>query len=103
VDNLFTIGGTVEKSEHGFTQNGTLWVRALVDVEDGEDLQGNTRTMKVPVVAFRAQAVTLKDVAPGARVLLKGRIRARSYETQTGETRHNVDLVVEEIGLEAAS
>lgn len=95
--NGFDLRGTVsEVTAQGITRGGTLWVRATVKTVENQQ-NGEAKIVNVPVVAFRASAVTLKDMEPGTEVAITGKLRSRSYETQSGETRLNLDAVVDQV------
>lgn len=77
----FTIAQTprsYDKSSQQYVDDETLWVRASVWREVAENV---------------AETLT-----KGMRVIAHGRLKARSFETKTGEQRTNWELEVDEIG-----
>lgn len=77
----FTIAQTprsFDKNSQQYVDDETLWVRATVWRETAESV---------------AESLT-----KGTRVIAHGRLKARSFETKTGEQRTNWELDVDEIG-----
>lgn len=77
----FTIAQTprsYDKTTQQYVDDETLWVRASVWREAAENV---------------AETLT-----KGMRVIAHGRLKARSFETKTGEQRTNWELEVDEIG-----
>jgi single-strand DNA-binding protein len=69
---------TFDKQSQQWVEDETLWVRASVWREAAENVA--------------------ETLSKGARVIAYGRLKARSFETKTGEQRTNWELDVEEIG-----
>lgn len=77
----FTIAQTprsFDKNSQQWADDETLWVRASVWREAAENVA--------------------ETLSKGTRVIAHGRLKARSFETKTGEQRTNWELDVDEIG-----
>jgi single-strand DNA-binding protein len=61
--------------------------------EDGEPLFQNCTLWGKPAEHFAASA------NKGTRVIAAGQLKARTYQTNAGETKTGIDLIVDEIGL----
>jgi len=65
----------------------------------GTDGQTKEEVVFLPVVIWGDQATNAAEsVRKGDRVVAVGRLQQRSWETDTGERRQRIELVVEEIG-----
>src|ERR671937_290772 len=102
-DNHTTIvGNLVDDPELRFTNTGTAVANLRVAVtqriqQDGEWRDGDTSYLKVNV--WRGQAEHLADsLTTGARVMVTGRMRQRSWETPEGEKRSVTEIEAEEVG-----
>ena len=71
----------------------TQWIQ-----QDGEWRDGDTSFLKANV--WRGQAENLAEsVGKGARVIVVGRLRQRSWETPEGEKRSVTEIEADEVGL----
>jgi single-strand DNA-binding protein len=102
-DNHTTIvGNLVEDPELRFTNNGIAVANLRVAVtqriqQDGEWRDGDTSFLKVNV--WRGQAEHLADsLSKGARVMVTGRLRQRSWETPESEKRSGAEIEADEVG-----
>ena len=97
--NSFTVTGVLENAPKlDLTKNGTAYCRTTIDVT--EDVpNGEARTLRLPVVAFRAAAVAMKDLVKGAVVTVTGQLRGRAYTGQDGIERLNLDAVIDQVAV----
>ena len=92
----------VDDPELRFTSSGVAVANLRVAVtqriqQDGEWRDGDTSFLKVNV--WRGQAEHLADsLSKGARVMVTGRLRQRSWETPEGEKRSGAEIEADEVG-----
>ncbi|MEU7477064.1 single-stranded DNA-binding protein [Lentzea sp. NPDC042327] len=98
------IGNLTADPELKFTQSGAAVANFTVastprtfDRQSGEWKDGEALFMRCSVWQQVAENVA-ESLTRGARVLVSGRLRQRSYETTEGEKRTVVELQVDEIG-----
>ncbi len=87
----FTPGG---KSVASFTVASTPRTR---DNNTNEWKDGETLFIRCSVWDQYGENVA-ESLAKGARVIVTGRLRQRSFETKTGEQRQSLELTVDDIG-----
>ena len=101
---LTVVGNITDDPELRFTPSGAAVANFTVaqtprtkvgdQWEDGE-------TLWLRCAAWRELAENVAEsLAKGTRVIVQGRLRARSYETREGEKRTSMELDVEAIGPE---
>ena len=104
-DTKLTVKGNLTADpELRFTQSGAAVAKFTVastervfDRETGEWRDGDVLFM--PCVIWRQAAENVAEsLTRGARVIVEGKLKQRSYETREGEKRTVVELEVEEIG-----
>ena len=67
-------------------------------VKDGDNyVDGETTWFRVSVFDQMAENV-VESFAKGDRVIVQGRFKTRSYQTDAGETRSGLEIVAEEVG-----
>ncbi len=101
---LTVIGNLTMDPELRFTPSGAAVANftvastpRLLDKESGEWRDGDPLFLRCAL--WRQQAENLAEsLTRGARVIVQGRLRQRSYETKEGEKRTVVELDVDEIG-----
>jgi single-strand DNA-binding protein len=97
------LGRLVSPPEQLKTKNGKLFLRAVIvtDVYSrSADGSSEERTSFVPVTIFGKPAeVFLKYAGKGDLVHLVGRLDSREYQTDSGEKRLSLGLVVEQLHL----
>jgi single-strand binding protein len=98
------IGNLTDDPELRFTASGVAMARFRVastprqlDRQTGEWKDGEPLFMNCTVWRQAAEHVA-ESLQRGTRVIVSGRLRQRSYETQQGEKRTVVELEVDEIG-----
>ena len=102
-DTYVTITGNLtEDPELRYTPNGApvanLRVAVTPRVKDG-DAWKDGETSFFQVTAWRSLAENVAEsLTKGARVMVYGTLRQRSWETDTGERRSVVEVQAEEIG-----
>ena len=102
-DNHVTIAGNLAADpELKFTGSGdqvaTLRVAVTARVPDGQGGWRDGQTSFFRVSVWRAQAEHVTDsLAKGARVLVTGRLRQRSWEGDDGEQRSVVEVDADEV------
>ena len=103
-DNHTTIVGNLAADpELRFTSNGVAVANLRVAVtqrvqdKDGTWRDGETSFHRVNV--WRQQAVNLTDsLGKGDRVMVTGRLKQCSWETEGGEKRHTIEVEVDDLG-----
>ena len=97
--NLITIVGNLgQYPELTFTPSGKAKVRfSVADTrKNGEE----TETTWHRCVAWGAQAENIASIfAKGNRVVVTGRYKLDSYKTKSGETKSNMEVLVDDCGL----
>ena len=104
-DTIITIvGNLVDDPELRFTGSGVAVANFRVastprmyDKNTSEWKDGDTLFMSCSVWRQYAENVA-ESLTKGTRVIVTGRLKQRSYETQAGEKRTVVELEVEEVG-----
>jgi single-strand DNA-binding protein len=96
------VGNLTEDPEVSFTPNGAavcnFRVAVTPRVRDGDGWKDGD-TSFYQVVAWRTLAENLAEsLTKGARVLVYGTLRQRSWETPEGERRSVVEVQAEEVG-----
>lgn len=102
---LTVVGNAVADAELRFTPAGDAVANFRVastprrfDSRSNSWVDGETLFLTVNVWKAQAENVA-ESVRKGTRVLVKGKLRARSYETREGDKRTVTELEAEEIGL----
>src|SRR5437762_12571478 len=101
---ITVIGNLTDDPELRFTPSGAAVARFRVastprtlDKQSGEWKDGEPRFLSCQVWRQAAENVA-ESLQRGARVVVQGRLRQRSYETREGEKRTVYELEVDEIG-----
>lgn len=99
---ITVVGNLTSDPELRFTQSGVAVASFNVAstprfFKDGEWQDGDTLFMRCNVWRQMAENVG-ETLSKGTRVLVTGRLRQRSYETQNGEKRTVIELEVDEVG-----
>lgn len=101
---ITVIGNLTDDPELRFTPNGAAVAKFRV-ASTPRFMDRNTQEWKdgdplfLSCTAWRQMAENVAEsLQRGARVLVQGRLRQRSYETREGEKRTVVELEVDEIG-----
>jgi single-strand DNA-binding protein len=102
--NITVIGNLTDDPELRFTPSGAAVAKFRVastprfmDKTSGEWKDGEPLFLACTVWRQAAENVA-ESLQRGARVILSGRLRQRSYETREGEKRTVIELEVDEIG-----
>lgn len=103
-DNSVTVvGNLTQDPELRFTPSGVAMAQISVAV-NRRWMNRNTNEWEEEVSFFRgtcwremAENVS-ESLQKGSRVIINGRLRQRSWETQDGERRSSVDIQIDEIG-----
>lgn len=101
---ITVIGNLTADPELKFTSSGVAVAKFTVastprfmDRQSGEWKDGDALFLACTVWRQPAEHVA-ESLQRGARVVVVGRLRQRSYETQQGEKRTVIDLEVDEVG-----
>jgi single-strand DNA-binding protein len=101
---ISVIGNLTADPELRFTAGGTAVANFTVastprtfDRQSGEWKDGDALFLRCTVWRQTAENVA-ESLSRGARVLVEGKLRQRSYETKDGEKRTVIELDVDEIG-----
>ncbi|QVQ51318.1 single-stranded DNA-binding protein [Spiractinospora alimapuensis] len=101
---LTLVGNLVDNPELRFTQNGAAVARFRVastprfyDRQSGEWKDGEALFLTCNVWRQAAENVA-ETLQRGMRVIVQGRLRQRSYETQQGEKRTVYEVEVDDVG-----
>src|ERR671914_1529035 len=97
------VGNLTDDPELRYTRKGaavaTLRVAGNRRVPDGSGGWKDADTSFFRVNAWRTLAENVAEsLTRGSRVLVIGRLRSRSWETQEGETRSTVEIEADEVG-----
>jgi single-strand DNA-binding protein len=102
--NITVIGNLTDDPELRFTPSGAAVAKFRVastprflDKASGEWKDGDPLFLACTVWRQAAENVA-ESLQRGARVIVSGRLRQRSYETREGEKRTVIELEVDEIG-----
>ena len=95
----YIIGNLTADPEIRTTQNGVQVCTFTVAVNRRfKDSKGNSITDFFRVQAWRQLGETCyKYLAKGKKVAVIGELQARTYQTQTGETRMSLDVAADEV------
>jgi single-strand DNA-binding protein len=104
-DNQITIAGNLtDDPELKYTPNGAAvvnftvaWSPRFRDEVTGEWKDGDTSFFRCSAWRTLAENVA-ETLTRGTRVLVTGRLKQRSWETQEGERRSAVEIEVDEVG-----
>ena len=97
------VGNLTDDPELRYTPNGAAVANFRVAVnrryrdQSGEWKDGEASFFRVNAWRTLGENVA-ESLTRGTRVLVVGRLRSRSYETQEGEQRHVVEIEADEIG-----
>lgn len=101
---ITVIGNLTDTPELRFTNSGTAVANFTVastprvrDRESGTWRDGDTLFLRATLWRQPAENAA-QSLTKGARVIVTGRLRRRSYDSPTGEQRTVVELDVEELG-----
>ena len=101
---LTIIGNLTQEPELRFTPSGAAVANFTVastprqfDRQSNEWKDGETLFMRCSVWRDAAENVA-ESLARGARVIVTGRLKSRSYETKEGEKRTVIEMDVDEVG-----
>ena len=101
---LTLVGNLTDDPEIRYTTRGTAVANFKVastpryfDRQAGEYKDGEALFMRCTVWRDQAEHVA-ESLTRGARVIVQGRVRQRSFETKEGERRTVVELEADEIG-----
>lgn len=94
--------GSITEPVLRFTPQGkpiaSFSVASTPRTKDGENwVDGETTWFRVSVFDQMAENVA-ESFAKGDRVIVQGRFKTRSYQTDAGETRSGLELVADEVG-----
>lgn len=101
---LTLIGNLVSDAELRFTPSGSAVANfRIASTPRTFDRQSNEwkdgETLFLPCNVWREQAENLvESLTKGARVIVTGRLKPRTYETKEGEKRTIIELEVDEMG-----
>ncbi len=98
------VGNLTGDPELGFTPNGSAWARFSIaatprryDNNTSGWVDGDTLFLRCTAWRDLAEHVT-ESLHKGQRVIAAGRLRQSSWTTDTGETRTQIQLDIDEIG-----
>src|ERR1700760_165704 len=101
---ITVVGNLTDDPELRFTPSGAAVANFTVastprtfDRQSGEWKDGEALFMRCNIWRQAAENVA-ETLTRGARVIVSGRLKQRSYETREGEKRTVVELEVEEVG-----
>lgn len=97
-----TVVGSITEPTLRFSPQGkaiaSFSVASTPRVKDGDNwVDGETTWFRVSVFDAMAENVA-ESFSKGDRVIVQGRFKTRSYQTDAGETRSGLELVAEEVG-----
>ena len=102
--NITVIGNLVDDPELRFTASGVAVANfriastpRMFDKASGEWKDGDSLFLSCSVWRQYAENVA-ESLTKGTRVIVTGRLKQRSYETQSGERRTVVEIEVDEVG-----
>ena len=105
VENQVTIvGNLTDDPELRYTPNGAAVAnfRVAVSRRGKDETTGEWKDLETSffrVSAWRSLGENIAEtLTRGSRVIVTGRLRARSWETQEGETRSTVEIEADEVG-----
>jgi single-strand DNA-binding protein len=101
---ITVIGNLTRDPEVGFTSNGTAYARFTIastprryDPNASEWTDGEALFLRC--TAWRQLAENVgESLTKGARVVVSGRLRLHTWQTDDGETRSSTEVDVEEVG-----
>ena len=102
--NVTIVGNTTADAELRFTAQGkavasfTVAVNERVKNEDGTWGDGDATFYRVTVWDSIAEPAA-EMIKKGAKVILTGRLKSRTYEDREGNTRTSLDVTADTVGL----
>jgi single-strand DNA-binding protein len=101
---ITVIGNLVADPELRFTPSGQAVANFTVastprryDKDTGQTVDGETLFLRCGIWREQAENAA-QSLAKGVRVIVTGRLKSRTYETQEGEKRTVMEVEVEDIG-----
>lgn len=101
---ITVVGNTVADPELRYTKNGVAVANFRVattprryDAQSGQYVDGDALFLSCNVWKQQAENVA-NSLTKGQRVIVTGRLRQRSFETQQGEKRTVFEVEVDEVG-----
>lgn len=98
------IGNLTADPEMSVTNSGVSWARFTVastprrfDKQSGQYVDGEALFMRCVAWRDLAEHIT-ESLSKGTRVVVTGRLRQNTWETDDGQKRSSIDLDVDEIG-----
>ena len=99
MNNVSLTGRITKDPEIKFTQSGNTYVMFSIAVNRKyKDANGERQTDFIPCVAWNNQANFINDyITKGNLIEITGNIQTRTYQTQSGENRQVVEVVVDSV------
>lgn len=95
----------VYKMETKFSQKGNLWVSMRCSAKDrkrdpqtGQWMDGDVCWIDVIVLDAKIAEMVAESVVDGDTVVVSGRLKQNSWETESGEKRSNHQILVDSFG-----
>lgn len=104
------VGNAVAAPEMGVTPSGRKFVRLTVaenqghrDKATGEWVEDDTTFWPVTLWGDSAENVAASNIVKGTRVMVTGRTRTASWETEGGERRSRIEVTATEVAASMRS
>lgn len=99
MNNVSLTGRITKDPEIKFTESGNSYVLFTIAVDRKfKDRNGERQTDFIPCVAWNNQASFIYDyVKKGNMIEITGAIQTRSYQTQSGENKFVVEVVLDSV------
>ncbi|WP_223690090.1 single-stranded DNA-binding protein [Leifsonia poae] len=101
---ITVVGNLTSDPELRYTQSGTAVANFIIastsrvfDKQAGETKDGDALFLRASVWREFAEHVA-GSLTKGTRVIAQGRLKQRSYETETGDKRTSMELEIDSIG-----
>ena len=99
MNNVNLTGRITKDPELKTTPSGKNYLMFIIAVDRGyKDAQGNKQSDFIPCVAWNSQADFIgKYVKKGNLIEVTGQIQSRNYQTQSGENRVLIEVVLDSV------
>lgn len=99
MNNVNLTGRITKDPELRYTPNQKAYIMFTIAVDRGyKDAQGNKMSDFIPCVAWNSQAEFIgKYVKKGNLIEITGTIQSRSYQTQQGDNRSIIEVVLDSV------
>lgn len=98
MNNVVLAGRLTRNPELEITVNGVEYLKCTIAVSREHKKGGNQETDFINITAWRKTAVFISQYfSKGDGIVLNGKIQTGSYQTNTGEKRYTMEVIVDNV------